>query len=74
MRSGFSRGSKASDDGSLTRPDDVDGFGGRGSVGHEVIVHGGEGVKECVPEEGIRVKTEVVLVSSERLDYEDRLF
>ncbi|KAL8644847.1 MAG: hypothetical protein Q9210_007041 [Variospora velana] len=44
-------------------------------MGHDVSVHGGEEVEMGeVPREGIQVKTEVVLVSSERLDYEDRLF
>ncbi|KAL8677063.1 MAG: hypothetical protein Q9224_007225, partial [Gallowayella concinna] len=51
-------------------------------LGHAVDVYGGrvEGDGEQgtpsmeLPERGIRVKTEVVLVSSERLDYRDRLF
>lgn len=50
-------------------------------LGHDVEVRGGEGVKREMEMgergwtgEGIRVKTEVVLVSSERLDYRDRLF
>lgn len=45
-------------------------------MGHDVSVRGGGGEVEMgeVPREGIQVKTEVVLVSSERLEYEDRLF
>lgn len=45
-------------------------------MGHDVTVRGGGGEVEMgeVPREGIQVKTEVVLVSSERLEYEDRLF
>ncbi|KAL8798381.1 MAG: hypothetical protein Q9182_006703 [Xanthomendoza sp. 2 TL-2023] len=50
-------------------------------LGHAVDVYGGRGEANRdgttsmeVPERGIRVKTEVVLVSSERLDYRDRLF
>ncbi|KAL9599289.1 MAG: hypothetical protein Q9219_003916 [cf. Caloplaca sp. 3 TL-2023] len=47
--------------------------------GHNVAVHGGREGKvvldmEGVPKRGIKVETEVVLVSSERLDYRDRLF
>ena len=49
-------------------------------LGHDVNVHGGADVEvgeetKAAPAEGeIRVKTEVVLVSSKRLDYRDRLF
>ncbi|KAL8812469.1 MAG: hypothetical protein Q9200_000998 [Gallowayella weberi] len=50
-------------------------------LGHEVDVYGGrmegngDGTTSMeIPERGIRVKTEVVLVSSARLDYRDRLF
>lgn len=45
-------------------------------MGHDVSVHGGGGGEEMrdLPQAGIQVKTEVVLVSSERLDYKDRLF
>ncbi|KAL8928994.1 MAG: hypothetical protein Q9208_001437 [Pyrenodesmia sp. 3 TL-2023] len=46
-------------------------------LGHDVKVRGGIGANKAmnVPSEGvIQVKTEVMLVSSERLDYRDRLF
>lgn len=44
-------------------------------IGNDVSVHFGEGVEMGeVPREGIQVKTEMVIVSSEPLDYEDRLF
>ncbi|KAL8929169.1 MAG: hypothetical protein Q9172_000605 [Xanthocarpia lactea] len=49
-------------------------------LGHDVNVHGGadvevgEDAKAAPPEGEIRVKTEVVLVSSKRLDYQDRIF
>ena len=50
-------------------------------LGHDVAVRGGradvaQDEEETVetPEKGIRVKTEVTLVTSDRLDYNDRLF
>ncbi|KAL9007297.1 MAG: hypothetical protein Q9173_007382 [Seirophora scorigena] len=44
-------------------------------MAHDVSVRGGGEVEMGgVPREGIQVKTEVMLVSSERLEYEDRLF
>ncbi|KAI4241099.1 MAG: hypothetical protein L6R40_004738 [Gallowayella cf. fulva] len=48
-------------------------------MGHNVDVYGGATTGDAaeggeLPERGIRVKTEVVLVSSARLDYRDRLF
>ncbi|KAL8759169.1 MAG: hypothetical protein Q9184_003709, partial [Pyrenodesmia sp. 2 TL-2023] len=54
----------------------LDNFEARGKpLSHDVEVRGGDGVKrEMEMGEGIRVKTEVTLVSSERLDYRDRLF
>lgn len=52
--------------------------GGGGAMGLEVRVLGGgkegDGSEEMPPERGIHVKTEVVLVSTERVDYLDRLF
>lgn len=50
--------------------------------GHNVSVHGGrtsgennENVDEVeVPPEGIKVKTEIILMSTDRLDYNDRLY
>ena len=50
--------------------------------GHNVSVHGGrtsgennESVDEVeVPPEGIKVKTEIILMSTDRLDYNDRLY
>ncbi|KAL8786216.1 MAG: hypothetical protein Q9213_002905 [Squamulea squamosa] len=48
--------------------------------GHDVNVYGGADVagkeepRDMLPYDGIRVKTEVMLISSERLDYPDRLF
>ena len=50
-------------------------------LGHDVAVRGGrtemaqdEEENLEMPEKGIRVKTEVTLVTSDRLDYNDRLF
>ncbi|KAI4188042.1 MAG: hypothetical protein L6R41_002419 [Letrouitia leprolyta] len=49
-----------------------------GGLGNDVAVVGGvegKGIEMgAVPERGIKVETEVVLISSERLDYKDRLF
>ena len=52
-------------------------------MGHDVSVHGGaidgrdgsaSTEKTDIPERGIQVKTEIFLISSERLEYEYRLF
>ena len=49
-------------------------------LGHDVSVRGGRadaGEEEAameLPQEGIKVKTEVSLVTSDRIDYNDRLF
>lgn len=49
-----------------------------GGLGNDVAVIGGVEGKGMemgeVPARGIKVETEVVLISSERLDYKDRLF
>ncbi|KAL8904400.1 MAG: hypothetical protein Q9207_003296 [Kuettlingeria erythrocarpa] len=50
---------------------------GNKTLGHDVEVRGGDAVDEggrAWTGEGIRVKTEVLLVSTQRLDYRDRLF
>ncbi len=50
---------------------------GNKQLGHDVEVRGGDAVEEggrAWTGEGIRVKTEVLLVSTQRLDYRDRLF
>lgn len=50
--------------------------------GHKVSVHGGRASRENnetieeveTPPEGIKVKTEIILISTDRLDYDDRLY
>ena len=71
-----SKGRMINSDGSFSRIDE----GPDDRLGHNCSVHGGktgEGgeVEELeLPQRGIQVKTEVVLISTERLDYKDRLF
>lgn len=50
-------------------------------LGHDVSVRGGRvnadqggGDVEALPQKGITVRTEITLVTSDRLDYNDRLF
>ncbi|KAI4251343.1 MAG: hypothetical protein LQ352_004909 [Teloschistes flavicans] len=72
---GYLRGTRRDEsDGMFSRLEEMEGGG---AIGHEVRVLGGDKEgdgREGVPERGIQVKTEVVLVSSERVDYLDRLF
>lgn len=53
------------------------------TIGHNVSIYGGcsggknsgnETEETDVPLEGIQVKTEITLISSDRLDYDDRLY
>lgn len=54
----------------------------QGAWGHNVSVHGGRTSQENddnldpveIPPEGIKVKTEIILISTDRLDYHDRLY
>ncbi|KAL9593971.1 MAG: hypothetical protein Q9179_005614 [Wetmoreana sp. 5 TL-2023] len=62
---------------SFSRPESSDPEMGVSALGHNVSVQadageGKEGVD--VPERGIQVKTEVVIVNTESLEYRDRLF
>ncbi|KAI4131245.1 MAG: hypothetical protein LQ338_001339 [Usnochroma carphineum] len=68
------KGSKGSNDEEFYRLDEWGKPNKR--MGHDVHVRAGAGGADIgdVPQKGIKVKTEVMLVSSERLDYEDRLF
>ncbi|KAI4197347.1 MAG: hypothetical protein LQ350_005968 [Teloschistes chrysophthalmus] len=74
---GILRGSgREESSGMFSRLEEMEG--GSGAMGMEVRVLGGgkegDGSEEVPPERGIQVKTEVVLVSTERVDYLDRLF
>ncbi|KAL8718843.1 MAG: hypothetical protein Q9225_004069 [Loekoesia sp. 1 TL-2023] len=73
LKGKVSKGS--SDDNNFSRLDDLED---PGQMGHNVAVHGGRDGNRVemgeVPETGIKVETEVVLISSERLDYKDKLF
>lgn len=65
--------SKGSNNEEFSRLDEWGEHQNNAAIGHDVSVRAGVEMGE-VPQEGIQVKTEVVLVSTERLDYKDRLF
>lgn len=70
------KGGNNNDHDDFSRLEEIEESGG--GLGNDVAVIGGLEGKGMemgdVPERGIKVETEVVLISSERLDYKDRLF
>ncbi len=64
-----------SSDGTFSHLDEVEDLR---PLGHGISVRGGQGQQEGgaveLPEHGIKVRTEITWVTSDRLDYNDRLY